>query len=68
VAKAAGVKTLVIFHHDPLHSDAFLDRVGEQARQAFPGAIVAREGLSIPIKVATATETALVETAQAAKV
>ncbi|MBF2007924.1 MBL fold metallo-hydrolase [Chlorogloeopsis fritschii PCC 9212] len=53
VAKAANVKTLVIFHHDPAHDDDFLDRVGEEARQIFPRAIMAREGmeLQVPISV-----------------
>ncbi|MDM9384333.1 MBL fold metallo-hydrolase [Chlorogloeopsis sp. ULAP01] len=53
VAKAANVKNLVIFHHDPAHDDDFLDRVGEEARQIFPRAIMAREGmeLQVPISV-----------------
>lgn len=53
VAKAANVKTLVIFHHDPAHDDEFLDRVGEEARQKFPNAVMAREGmvLQIPVSV-----------------
>lgn len=49
VAQAANVKKLVIFHHDPLHNDDFLDCVGEQAAQAFPNTIIAREGLIIPL-------------------
>jgi phosphoribosyl 1,2-cyclic phosphodiesterase len=49
VALAANVKKLVIFHHDPLHNDDFLDQVGEQAAQAFPDTIMAREGLSIQV-------------------
>lgn len=49
VAKAANVKTLVIFHHDPAHNDDFLDSVGEQASEKFPGAIMAREGLVLQI-------------------
>jgi len=49
LAKAANVKTLVIFHHDPLHDDDFLDRVGEQVAAAFPGGVMAREGHSIQI-------------------
>lgn len=49
VAKAANVKKLVIFHHDPLHSDDFLDEIGEQAAQEFPNTIMAREGLSVQI-------------------
>ncbi|WP_026098826.1 MBL fold metallo-hydrolase [Kamptonema formosum] len=49
VAKAAQVKKLVIFHHDPLHSDDFLDRVGEQVAQQFPDSLIAREGLSLQL-------------------
>lgn len=49
VAKAANVKRLVIFHHDPMHNDDFLDRVGEQASQSFANCIMAREGLSVQL-------------------
>ena len=49
LAKAARVKKLVIFHHDPLHSDDFLDQVGEQVAAAFPSSLMAREGLSLSI-------------------
>lgn len=49
VAQAAGVKKLVIFHHDPLHSDDFLDKVGEQVAQVFPNSLMAWEGLSIQV-------------------
>lgn len=49
VAKAAKVKQLVIFHHDPLHNDDFLDHVGEQAAQEFPNTIMAREGQTIQL-------------------
>ncbi|MBO0350062.1 MBL fold metallo-hydrolase [Phormidium pseudopriestleyi FRX01] len=49
VAKAANVKRLVIFHHDPLHNDDFLDRIGEQAAQLFPNSLMAREGLSVQL-------------------
>jgi len=65
VAQAANVKTLVIFHHEPLHDDNFLDEVGDQVAAAFPTGIMAREGLSITI--ATPQETILtnrVETLQ----
>ncbi|AFZ22536.1 metal-dependent hydrolase, beta-lactamase superfamily I [Cylindrospermum stagnale PCC 7417] len=51
VAKAANVKTLVIYHHDPAHNDDFLDRVGEEVFEKFPGAIMAREGLVLQVPV-----------------
>lgn len=45
LADAAGVRTLVIFHHDPGHDDVFMDRVAAEAAIVRPGTIVAREGL-----------------------
>ena len=45
LAEAAKVKTFVIFHHDPSHDDAFMDRVGNEAQARRPGTIVAREGM-----------------------
>ncbi len=49
VAKAAKVKRLVIFHHDPLHNDDFMDKIGEQVAEQFPNSLIAREGLSIQL-------------------
>ncbi|MEM9541039.1 MAG: MBL fold metallo-hydrolase [Cyanobacteria bacterium P01_E01_bin.42] len=49
IAREAKVKKLVIFHHDPLHNDDFLDAVGEQVASAYPGSIMAREGESIEL-------------------
>ena len=51
VAEAANVKNLVIFHHDPLHNDDFLDEVGRAAKARFSGAIMAREGMTIALPV-----------------
>jgi phosphoribosyl 1,2-cyclic phosphodiesterase len=42
---AANAKTLVIFHHDPDHDDAFMDRIATEANQRRPGTVVAREGM-----------------------
>ncbi len=55
VADAAGVGTLVIFHHDPSHDDAFMDGVAHEAAAARPGTagnglprvVVAHEGLTL---------------------
>jgi len=47
LADAAGVKTLVIFHHDPSHDDNFMDRVAAAAEEARPGTLVAREGMTL---------------------
>lgn len=65
VAKAANVKTLVIFHHDPLHDDDFLDRMGADVAAAFPNGIMAREGLKLPVDATqTPNEPESVETLQ----
>ena len=45
LADAAGVRRLVIFHHDPGHDDAFMDGVATEAAVTRPGTIVAHEGL-----------------------
>jgi len=45
LADAAGVKTLVVFHHDPGHDDEFMDQVAADAAAARPGTVVAQEGL-----------------------
>ncbi len=45
LANAAKVKQLVIFHHDPSHDDAFMDKVAADAAALRPGTVVAREGL-----------------------
>ena len=47
LADAAGVKTFVIFHHDPSHDDAFMDRIAGEAETRRPGTLVAREGMVI---------------------
>ncbi|MBE9179474.1 MBL fold metallo-hydrolase [Oculatella sp. LEGE 06141] len=49
VAKAANVKKLVIFHHDPLHNDNFMDQIKENTAQQFPNSVVAWEGLEIDL-------------------
>ena len=47
LCREAGVERLVIFHHDPDHDDAAMDDIAAKARAAFPGAIVAREGMTL---------------------
>ena len=45
VAKEAGVKEFHMFHHDPLHSDNFLEKeLLEPAKKLFPNSHLAREG------------------------
>jgi phosphoribosyl 1,2-cyclic phosphodiesterase len=48
-ADAAGVRTACLFHHDPAHDDAFMDRVAADAERLRPGTLVAREGLCIEL-------------------
>jgi phosphoribosyl 1,2-cyclic phosphodiesterase len=45
LAEAAGVKQLVLFHHDPSHTDAMMDKISQDAAAARPGTIAAREGM-----------------------
>jgi len=49
IAKAAGVKKIVMFHHDPSHDDNFLDGVEAEVQAAFANGCLAREGMSIPV-------------------
>lgn len=45
LADLAEVKSFVIFHHDPSHDDATMDRIADEAVKRRPGSIVAREGM-----------------------
>jgi phosphoribosyl 1,2-cyclic phosphodiesterase len=51
IAKAANVKKLVIFHHDPIHDDDFMDRMKDDVVNAYPDSLIAWEGLEIDIPV-----------------
>jgi ribonuclease BN (tRNA processing enzyme) len=52
-AGKAGVQNLVLFHHDPYHSDDELEEVLKEARQQWPAAedrvCLANEGMTIAI-------------------
>lgn len=45
LADAANVKTFVVFHHDPDHTDGFMDRVATNVEKKRSGSVVAREGM-----------------------
>lgn len=45
LADAAGVKTLVIFHHDPGHDDDHMDMIATDAERMRAGTVVASEGM-----------------------
>ncbi len=47
LARAANVRSLAIFHHDPDHEDRFMERVEAEARRTWRGAFVARENMRI---------------------
>jgi phosphoribosyl 1,2-cyclic phosphodiesterase len=47
VAKAAKVKKLYLYHHDPANDDAAMEKIGRAAKKIFKGAEIAREGLKI---------------------
>ncbi len=47
LADAAGVKQLVLFHHDPSHTDEKMDEILRQADERRPGTVAASEGLTI---------------------
>lgn len=49
VAKAARVKTLVLFHHHPGHTDEELEGVLRAAREELPNVEIAREGTHLPL-------------------
>jgi phosphoribosyl 1,2-cyclic phosphodiesterase len=49
VARAAGVKRLALFHHDPSHSDDEIREIERQAKKAFPDTFAAYEGLEIDL-------------------
>jgi phosphoribosyl 1,2-cyclic phosphodiesterase len=48
-AQAAGVKQLLLFHHDPAHDDAFLDQMQADAQRLFGPTGMAREGTAFEV-------------------
>ncbi len=49
VAREAQVKQLLLFHHDPEHSDAFVDNIVIEARRSFPAVMAAMEGMELDL-------------------
>ncbi|PIE05254.1 MAG: MBL fold metallo-hydrolase, partial [Sorangium cellulosum] len=47
IATAAKVKQLVLFHHDPVHTDAMVADKERRAQKIFSNSVAAREGLVI---------------------
>jgi phosphoribosyl 1,2-cyclic phosphodiesterase len=49
LCKAANVKQLAIFHHDPEHLDDFMDDIEAQAQKEWANCFVCREGMDITL-------------------
>ncbi|GGZ91875.1 MBL fold metallo-hydrolase [Algibacter mikhailovii] len=49
VAEQAGVKKLIITHHDPEHNDVFLSKMEKACQARFSNCMLAREGMEITI-------------------
>jgi phosphoribosyl 1,2-cyclic phosphodiesterase len=47
LARAAGARKLVLFHHDPQRSDEGVADIERLARDLFPASVAAREGLTL---------------------
>jgi len=47
LGKEAGVKRLLIFHHDPDHTDDVMEQIEDEARRAWANALIARDGMVI---------------------
>ena len=48
-AKASEVKQVMLFHHDPSHTDEELDRIYEAASEQMPNTVMAREGWTLDL-------------------
>jgi phosphoribosyl 1,2-cyclic phosphodiesterase len=49
LCRAAGVKKLAIFHHDPEHDDEFMEQLEDKAQREWSGAVVARDNMEITL-------------------
>jgi len=49
LGRAAGVKRLAIFHHDPDHTDDIMEGIEGEARRSWSNALVARESMVITL-------------------
>lgn len=47
LCEAAGVRTCVLFHHDPDGDDDAMDSIAAEAESLRPGTVVAREGMTL---------------------
>ncbi len=49
VAQKAEVKQLAMYHHDPSHTDAIMDKIEKDAKKKFKKAFAAREGMTVEL-------------------
>lgn len=49
LAERAGVEKLCLYHHDPEHDDAIMDKIAGASAKMRPGTIVAHEGMTIEV-------------------
>ncbi|HVJ92296.1 MAG TPA: MBL fold metallo-hydrolase [Labilithrix sp.] len=49
LARAAGVGTYVLYHHDPTRSDVGVAEIEQKARDLFSSSLAAREGMEIQV-------------------
>jgi len=49
LAEKASVKQLVLFHHDPSHSDAILDDIASELEKLDANVVIAHEGMVITL-------------------
>jgi phosphoribosyl 1,2-cyclic phosphodiesterase len=49
IARAAGARQLVLFHHDPVQNDAAVREKEKRAKALFPNVLAAHEGLTIEV-------------------
>jgi phosphoribosyl 1,2-cyclic phosphodiesterase len=49
VAQASQVKQLLLFHHNPCHSDDHLDQIEQQVKAQFNNTQLAREGMTLEL-------------------
>ncbi|MBF0247772.1 MAG: MBL fold metallo-hydrolase [Alphaproteobacteria bacterium] len=47
LCRMAGAKSMAIFHHDPEHDDAFMDKLEAEAQAEWPHCFAAREGMEL---------------------
>lgn len=59
LSRAAGVKQLVLFHHDPRRTDDGVREIEARAQACFADTVAAREGLVIDVRQAEIDDTAV---------